>query len=90
MTVSELCHLQDELQFLLQRQGPVAFVRELVAQSGAQLLAHDTRTLAPHRHSTRFRFVDTQGAVALLTVITEFSPSGRGYALSCEPLRGAC
>jgi hypothetical protein len=87
LTTRELIENQADLEQRLRVSGPVAFVRELSSQNpGAHILARDSQALPGGRRSTRFIFVDSAGAEALLTVFSEVIHDGSiSYSLTSEP-----
>ncbi len=87
MTVQELLAQQPEFDALLQKVGPVQFIRELILKvGGAQLHARGTAKLSPSKLATLFVYEDESGAKIKVAVINELLPTGKNrYELTCEP-----
>ncbi len=77
MTADELVVRQGELTSLLQRVGPVQFMRDLCnLVNGGQVLARETRALDARRRLLVFLCRDPAGKEAVLTVVIENDPAG--------------
>jgi hypothetical protein len=88
VTVNDLLEKEPELDALLQRVGPVQFIRELFTQLGATSLnAQGVENVTPSKRATRFEYADGNGARARVTVFSELTNTGKNrYSLKCEAL----
>jgi hypothetical protein len=88
VTVAELLEKQSELDALLQKVGPVQFIRELFTQLGATSLhSQGVENVSPSKRATKFEYADDAGAKARVIVFSELTNTGRSrYTLQCEAM----